>query len=89
MMEHIIRLDTYRRDRRVQGLKKRHHEIQAGLQFAERAMRIMIEEAHERGDIDIPTVWHRTMIAAITGLKKSGWNTEDFIRLINHIRHSR
>lgn len=78
----IIRLDTYRRERRAQQQQHKRNRIQSGFHFAEQAMRIMLEEAQRSGHNDMPAVWYATARAAITALRAQGWTTEELIQLI-------
>lgn len=78
----IIRLDTFRKEKRAQQQQQKRHRIQSGFQFAETALQIMMEEAHKRGHTDIPAIWYATVRAAITALRQSGWTTEELLKII-------
>lgn len=78
----IIRLDTYRRERRAQQQQQKSRRIQSGFHFAEQAMRIMWEEAQRSGHNDITAVWYATMRAAITALRAQGWTREELLKII-------
>jgi len=78
----IIRLDTYRRERRAQQQQVKRNRIQSGFHFAEQAMRIMREEAERGGHNDMIAVWYATMRAAITALKRSGWTREELMKTL-------
>lgn len=81
----IIRLDTFRKEKRAQQQQQKRHRIQSGFHFAEQAMRIMQEEAVRSGHNDMPAVWYATARAAITALRRSGWTTEDLIKIVRDI----
>jgi len=78
----IIRLDSYRRERRAQQQQHKRNRIQSGFHYAEQALRIMIEEADLRGHTDTTAVWYATVRAAVKALKAQGWTREELLLLI-------
>ena len=82
IMGKIIRLDTYRRERRASAQQDRRRRMHSGFAFAETALQIMLEEAVKRGHTDIPAIWYATARASLQALRQLGWTTEDLIRLI-------
>ena len=78
----IIRLDTFRRERKAQQQQHQRRRIQSGFHFAEQALRIMREEAERSGHNDMPAVWYATARAAITALRRSGWTQEELLKII-------
>jgi len=81
----IIRLDTYRRERRAQQQQHKRRRIQSGFHFAETALQIMLEEAQRSGHNDITAIWYATARASIQALRHSGWTTEDLIMIVRDI----
>lgn len=81
-MGKIIRLDSVRRERKIQEQENQRRRMHSGFAFAETALQIMIEEALKRGHTDIPAIWYATARASLAALRQAGWTTEDLIRLI-------
>lgn len=78
----IIRLDTFRKEKRAQQQQQKRHRIQSGFHFAEQAMRIMQEEAVRSGHNDMIAVWYATVRAAVSALRAQGWTTEELLKII-------
>ena len=81
-MGKIIRLESVRRERKIQERENQRRRMHSGFAFAETALQIMIEEALKRGHTDIPAIWYATARASLAALRQSGWTMEDLIRLI-------
>ena len=84
--DNIIRLDSYRRDRKSQQLRIKRAKMHSGFNFAERALVILIEEAQRSGHNDIQAVWYTLARTSFEALRHMGWTTEDLIKLIKDAR---
>jgi len=79
--DNVIRLDSYRRDRRSQQLRIKRAKMHSGFNFAERALEILIEEAQRSGHNDIQAVWYTMARQSLEALRHWGWTTEELIKL--------
>jgi hypothetical protein len=78
----VIRLDSYRKDRKISAQQAKRRKMHEGFAFAETALMIMAEEARRRGHTDLPAIWYATARASIQALRHTGWTTEELLLLV-------
>ncbi len=81
-MGKVIRMESYRRDKKLSQHSEQRRRMQSGFAFAETALMIMVDEARKRGHADLPAIWYATARASLQALRHTGWTTEDLIKLI-------
>lgn len=81
----IIRLNTYRQERRAQSERLESHRRHQGFLFAEQALQIMLEEAGRSGERDITAVWYATARMALRHLRLRGFSQAEIERMIKEL----
>jgi hypothetical protein len=81
-MGKVIRMESYRKDKRSSQQSEQRRRMHSGFAFAETALMIMVDEARKRGHADLPAIWYATARASLQALRHTGWTTEDLIRLV-------